>query len=125
MYFSSKFNALAKRKSPRWVLEGDIPACFDRISHEWLLRNIPMDKVVLKKFLKAGFMENGEKHQTTMGTPQGGTISPTIALMALSGLESKLRSGRVRQQKKEQINVIAYADDFVVTAASKEFLKRK
>ncbi len=119
------FNALAKRKSPRWVLEGDISACFDRISHEWLLRNIPMDKVVLKKFLKAGFMEHGEKHQTTMGTPQGGTISPTIALMALSGLESKLRSEKVRQQKKEQINVIAYADDFVVTAASKELLEEK
>jgi RNA-directed DNA polymerase len=119
------FNALAKRKSPRWVLEGDISACFDRISHEWLLWNIPMDKVVLKKFLKAGFMENGEKHQTTMGTCQGGTISPTIALMALSGLEGKLRCENIRQRKKEQINVIAYADDFVVTAASKELLERK
>ncbi len=64
------FNALEKRNSPRWVLEGDISACFDRISHEWLVRNIPMDKIVLWKFLKAGFMENGEKHQTTMGTPQ-------------------------------------------------------
>lgn len=119
------FTALAKKKSPRWVLEGDISACFDRISHEWLLRNIPMDKVVLKKFLKAGFMENGEKHQTTLGTPQGGTISPTIALMALSGLERRLRSEKAKQRDKEQINVIAYADDFVVTAASKELLEKK
>lgn len=119
------FNALAKKKSPRWILEGDISACFDRISHEWLLRNIPMDKVVLRKFLKAGFMENGAKHETTMGTCQGGTISPTIALMALSGLEGKLRSGKEKQRDKEQINVIAYADDFVVTAASKELLERK
>ena len=119
------FNVLAKKKSPRWVLEGDISACFDRISHEWLLRNIPMDKVVLKKFLKAGFMENGEKHQTTMGTCQGGTISPTIALMALSGIEGKLRSGKEKQRDKEQINVIAYADDFIVTAASKELLETK
>jgi len=119
------FIALAKRKSPRWVLEGDISACFDRISHEWLLRNIPMDKVVLKKFLKAGFMENGEKHPTTIGTPQGGTISTTIAVMALSGLEKKLRSENAKQRDKEQINVIAYADDFVVTAASKELLQEK
>ena len=119
------FIALAKRKSPRWVLEGDISACFDRISHDWLLKNIPMDKVVLRKFLKAGFMENGEQHPTTIGTPQGGTISTTIALMALSGLEAKLRSEKAKQRDKEQINVIAYADDFVVTAASKELLEEK
>ena len=119
------FKALAKRKSPRWVLEGDISACFDRISHEWLLRNIPMDKVILRKFLTAGFMENGEKHQTTRGTCQGGTISPTIALMALSGLEGKLRSEREKQRDKEQINIIAYADDFIITAASKELLETK
>ena len=55
------FIALAKRKSATWVLEGDISACFDRISHDWLLKNIPMDKVILRKFLKAGFMEKGEK----------------------------------------------------------------
>lgn len=119
------FTALAKRKSPRWVLEGDISACFDRISHDWLLKYIPMDKVVLRKFLTAGFMENGEKHPTVVGTPQGGTISTTIAVMALSGLETKLRSERIRQRKSEQINVIAYADDFVVTAASKELLEEK
>ena len=112
------FNALGKRKSPRWVLEGDISACFDRISHKWLLENIPMDKVVLRKFLKAGFMENGDKHPTELGVPQGGTISTTIAVMALSGLEAKLRSSKERQRCKEQINVIAYADDFVVTAAT-------
>jgi len=119
------FNALAKKMSPRWILEGDISACFDRISHEWLLRNIPMDKVVLKKFLKAGFMENGETHPTEIGTPQGGSISTTLAVMALSGLESKIRSKNERQRAKEKINVIAYADDFVVTAASKELLEEK
>ena len=84
-----------------------------------------MDKVVLREFLKADFMENGEKHPTTVGTPQGGTISTTIAVMALSGLEAKLRSEKKRQRCKEQINVIAYADDFVVTAASKELLEEK
>jgi RNA-directed DNA polymerase len=70
-------------------------------------------------------MENGDKHPTELGVPQGGTISTTIAVMALSGLEAKLRSGKERQRRKEQINVIAYADDFVVTAASKELLEEK
>ena len=119
------FLALAKRKSPRWILEGDISACFDKISHDWLLKNIQMDKVVLRKFLKAGFMENGEEHPTDLGVPQGGTISTTIAVMALSGLEAKLRSEKEKQRDKEQINVIAYADDFVVTAVSKELLEEK
>ncbi|WP_341790208.1 reverse transcriptase N-terminal domain-containing protein [Rickettsia endosymbiont of Polydrusus tereticollis] len=49
------FNALGKGKSAQWIFEGDINSCFDKISHQWLLENIPMDKQVLKKFLKAGF----------------------------------------------------------------------
>ncbi len=51
------FNTLSKPHSPEWVLEGDIKSCFDRISHDWLLAHIPMDKAMLKEWLKAGFME--------------------------------------------------------------------
>ncbi|WP_278503808.1 hypothetical protein, partial [Phocaeicola barnesiae] len=39
-------NILRKGYSPEWILEGDIKGCFDHISHEWLLANIPMDKEV-------------------------------------------------------------------------------
>jgi RNA-directed DNA polymerase len=55
-----------------WILEGDIKACFDRISHNWLLANIPTEKTILSKWLKAGFMEQGVLHPTEEGTPQGG-----------------------------------------------------
>ena len=41
--------ALAKRNSAQWILEGDIKGCFDNISHDWMLTNIPMDKVILRK----------------------------------------------------------------------------
>jgi RNA-directed DNA polymerase len=51
------FSVLGKKRSPQWILEGDIKACFDRISHEWLLAHIPMDKSMLRKWLKAGFMD--------------------------------------------------------------------
>ncbi len=119
------FKSLSKRHSAKWILEGDIKSCFDRISHDWLLQNIPMDKIILKKFLKAGFMEEGKRYPTEFGAAQGGTISPTLAVMALSGLEGKLRSIKRRQQHIEKINVIAYADDFVVTAASKTLLQGK
>ena len=42
------FCVLAKKASPEWIMEGDIKGCFDHISHEWLLNNIPMDKVMLR-----------------------------------------------------------------------------
>jgi RNA-directed DNA polymerase len=43
------FIALAKGKSPHWILEGDIKGCFDHISHEWMLKNVPTDQVILQK----------------------------------------------------------------------------
>ncbi|ELC8790574.1 hypothetical protein RJV04_005006 [Salmonella enterica] len=61
--------------SADWVLEGDIKGCFDNISHDWLLSNISMDKEVLRKWLKAVFMETGAYFQTEAGTPQGGLCS--------------------------------------------------
>ena len=62
-------------------------ACFDQISHEWLLANVPMDKAILRKWLKAGFMEKRVLYPTEEGTPQGGIISPVLANLALDGLE--------------------------------------
>src|SRR5277367_6113919 len=48
---------LSHRHGPQWILEGDIKACFDPASHEWLLRHVPMDRQMLGKWLKAGFLE--------------------------------------------------------------------
>jgi len=78
---------LCGSKGARWVLEGDITSCYDRISHDWLLSHVPMDKVTLKKWLKAGFLEEGVLFATTEGTPQGGIISPALANRTLDGLE--------------------------------------
>lgn len=119
------FNTLCRANSSNWILESDIKACFDRIDHNWLLGNIPMDKVILRKFLKAGFMENGQFYPTIAGTPQGGVCSPALAVMALSGLEGLIRNGNKKKRGKEQINMISYADDSVVTASSKELLNDK
>ena len=84
------FNALANKQSAEWILEGDIKGCFDNISHDWLIANIPMDKEILKKWLRAGFMDKGTLFPTEAGTPQGGIISPILANMALDGLEKLL-----------------------------------
>lgn len=84
------FVNLSRKSSAEWVLEGDIKGGFDNISHNWLLANIPLDKQVLGKWLKAGFMESGRLHPTEAGTPQGGIITPVLANMALDGLEAVL-----------------------------------
>jgi len=117
------FKVLSSRKSAAWVLEGDIRKCFDTISHSWLECNIPMDKIILRKFLKAGFMEHQQFYPSKMGCPQGSPISPALMLMALSGLERKLLPAKSYQKERDKINVIAYADDFIVTAATKEILE--
>lgn len=123
------FTALSRRTSPEWVLEGDIKGCFDHISHDWLIDHIPMDKSVLKQFLKAGFVFQNELFPTDEGTPQGGVISPILANMALDGMQKILsdrfhtnRLGKIdlRFKNAHKVNLVRYADDFIVTAATKE-----
>src|ERR1700720_1061948 len=77
--------------APQWILEGDIKSCFDRISHDWLLAHVPMDRAILQKWLKSGYMEKHVLHETTDGTPQGGIISPVLCNCALDGLERLLK----------------------------------
>ncbi|KGH14145.1 RNA-directed DNA polymerase, partial [Comamonas thiooxydans] len=117
----------SKRDSAQWVLEADIQGCFDHINHEWLVRHVPMNKTILLKWLKAGVVHQGRLSPTTEGTPQGGIISPTLANMCLNGLESGLIAylrGRfgVKKAAKLKVNVIRYADDFVITGSSQELL---
>lgn len=124
---AQNFICLAKKYSPGWVLEADIKGCFDHINHEWLVTNVPMDAGILRKWLKAGILYRGHYEPTEEGTPQGGIISPTLANMALDGLESGLKEhvyatlGYTKAQQAK-INVIRYADDFVVTGSSQEVL---
>lgn len=116
------FNVLARKHSATWILEGDIKSCFDRISHSWLREHIPMDKLILGKWLAAGYMEEGIVYPTEAGTPQGGIASPVLATMALDGLEAVAQRAVSRHQK---VNVVKYADDFIITGASQEVLEMK
>lgn len=114
----------------QWILEGDIQSCFDKISHGWLLAHVPMDRVILQKWLKSGYMEKHVLHESRDGTPQGGIISPALANCALDGLE-RLLQGKYPAGKrlkslggeKPCVNLVRYADDFVITSKSKELLQ--
>jgi RNA-directed DNA polymerase len=114
------FLALKGRYSARWILDADIKACFDWINHDWLLENIPMDNLILRQWLKSGFVQQKKLFPTTNGTPQGGVASPTLANMTLDGLEKTVKAVSSRRDK---VNFIRYADDFIVTATSKDHLE--
>jgi RNA-directed DNA polymerase len=120
------YKVLGRGHSATWVLEGDIKSCFDRISHDWLLTHIPLDKVILRKWLRAGYLERNVFFATTEGTPQGGILSPTLANRALDGLEERLRQrfGATRgQRSRNKVHLVRYADDFIITGTSRPFLR--
>jgi len=120
------FICLAKRDSAQWVLEADIAGCFDTISHQWLIDNIPMDTPILRKWLKAGFVFNNELFPTVSGTPQGGIISPGLANMCLDGLERALATAFPQaKQRGLKMHMVRYADDMVITGNSRELLENE
>ena len=125
------FNTLCRGCSAQWVQEGDIKGCFDHISHEWMLKYVPTDKAVLHQWLKAGYVENRNLFPTEAGTPQGGIISPTLANMTLDGLETWLTRHFPREKWTDgkrwcpKVNLVRYADDFIITGDSKELLENE
>lgn len=122
------FCVLSRKDSAPWVLEGDIRGCFVNISHTWMLDHIPTDKEVLKRWLKAGYMENRMLFPTEAGTPQGGIISPTLANLTLDGLgrllKETFRPRKIRGKLfNPKVNFVRSADDFIITGCSKELLE--
>ncbi len=116
------FKALCRQRSPQWILEADIKGCFDNIQHQWMLQNVLMEKGILRKWLKAGYIEKRQLFPTESGTPQGGVCSPTLMNFTLNGLEKVLKS---KFKVKDKLNLVRYADDFIITGNSKEFLEKE
>ncbi len=119
------FRCLAQKLGAKWIYEADIKGCFDNISHEWLLENIPMDKQILRKWLKSGYIEKQKKYPTKTGTPQGGIISPTLMNLTMDGMETLIRKRFPKWKPGHKVNFIRYADDFIITAASREIIENE
>jgi RNA-directed DNA polymerase len=117
----------------QWVLEADIKACFDEISHSALMDRLRVrikDKrtcALVKAFLKSGVMTGiGEREKTSAGTPQGGILSPLLANIALSALDDYFdqqwqqeMGNRLQREKRIRRRLgnwklIRYADDFAL-----------
>ncbi|MBR1936320.1 MAG: reverse transcriptase N-terminal domain-containing protein [Bacilli bacterium] len=112
---------LKERNAPEWFLICDIKSYYDTISHDWLLRNIPMNKNVLKEFIKAGIVFNNEIFPNDMGISLGSNISTIIGNMTLDGIQKLMYD----QQDSENIDywdgyTIRFADDILISARTKE-----
>jgi len=120
-----------------WVIEGDVEACFDEISHR-SIRRIVREKVMdnkflelIRRFLKAGVEDEGIVEPTEKGVPQGGVISPLLANAVLNKLDWFLHSKgthddamvRAAYHRQPNIRFVRYADDWCVfiTRASKRY----
>jgi RNA-directed DNA polymerase len=135
--------------SPRtyeWIVEGDIKACFDEISHPALMglvrARIGDNRVLalVKAFLKAGVLgEDRLLRETTTGTPQGGILSPLLSNVALSVLDEHIdqapggpRTGKAERARRRRhglpnYRLVRYADDWCLmikgTKANAEVLR--
>jgi RNA-directed DNA polymerase len=115
------FKVLRQQTSATWILEGDIQGFFDHIAFSWIEEHTPMNKRILAKWLRCGFIDHGALYPTTAGVPQGGIISPVISNLVLDGLEAIVQ-GSSWQRSVHNINYVRWADDFLVTATSRQVL---
>jgi RNA-directed DNA polymerase len=103
-----------------WILDADIRSFFDAVSHEWLLRFVEHrigDRRVIRlirKWLKAGVMEDGQVMATEMGTPQGAVASPLLANIYLHYVFDQWAKRWRRREATGDMIVVRYADDIVV-----------
>jgi RNA-directed DNA polymerase len=105
----------------KYVLDADIKGFFDNIPHAVIMAGLAAEVAdgnilrIVERFLKAGVMEDGALSPTSMGTPQGGVISPLLANIALNNLDWQLQNADFR--------FVRYADDFVVLCESEAKVK--
>ena len=109
-----------ERKKVSWVLDADIRGFFDAIDHEWLVKFIEhriADRRVIrhvKKWLRAGVLEDGERRRVECGTPQGGSISPLLANIYLHYVLDLWVDWWRRTQTRNDVIIVRYSDDFII-----------
>jgi RNA-directed DNA polymerase len=115
----SRLNHLIVRERTQWLVEADIKGFFDHVHHEHLLRFVE-HRIgdsnllrVIRRFLKAGILEDGVFSATLEGTPQGGLVSPVLANIYLHYVLDLWFEKRFAKGCKGKAYLVRYADDFV------------
>lgn len=120
-----KIFRLTARSTARrtWVLDADLAGAFDRIDHDRLMDAIAGFPAAgaIRRWLKAGVMQDGQFTPTEEGTPQGGVISPLLLNIALHGMGAAIGDlDTLSEKQRAQVPLLVrYADDFVVFCTSK------
>ena len=116
-------------KPINYIVEVDIKGFFDNVNHYWLQRCLE-EKIVdrnllwlVRKFLKAGVVEDGKQLATDVGTPQGGVISPLLANIYLHYVLDLWFKKEIKSQARGHMELIRYCDDFVVCCESEKDAK--
>lgn len=125
------FKKLAPANGRTWIFEGDFRSCFDHLSHEFIMKQLGCFpyRAVIRRWLKAGYVDNGVFHETQEGSPQGALCSPLLANIALHGMEEELgityyrriskRDGVIHEIKSSHA-LVRYADDFIILCRTRE-----
>jgi len=112
-------NQYIEKRAVSYIVDVDIKGFFDNVDHKWVLEFLKLRIAdpnllrIISRFLKGGYMEEGKKHKTDNGTPQGGVISPILANVYLHYVLDLWFEKVVRKQCKGQAYIVRYADDFV------------
>ena len=108
------------KRPVRYVIEADIKGFFDNVSHDWLLKMLgvrikdPSFLLLIRRFLKAGYIEEGRLVRTEQGTPQGGNLSPMLANIFLHYVLDLWFEKRIKPQMAGEVYLVRYADDFLI-----------
>jgi group II intron reverse transcriptase/maturase len=119
-----------ERRKVNWVLDADIRGFFDSMDHEWVMRFVEhriADRRVqrhIRKWLKAGVLEDGAWRETEEGVPQGGSISPLLANLYLHHALDQWVDWWRRHQARGEVIVVRFADDFIVGFQYKDDAER-
>jgi group II intron reverse transcriptase/maturase len=121
----AKLNSVIMEHPANYVIDADIKGFFDNVNHEWMMeclkqRIADMSLLrLIKRFLISGYVEEGKHHAVDKGTPQGGVISPMLANIYLHYILDLWMTKVVKKQVGGYVEMIRYADDFVICVQSK------
>jgi len=126
----NQLDKVVMTKGINYIVEVDIKKFFDEVKHYWLIRGVeervkdPNFLWLIRKFLKAGIMEEGKYSKSTEGTPQGGNISPILANIYLHYVLDEWFEYIYKKRAKKYVQLIRYCDDLVVACQEKEDAER-
>jgi group II intron reverse transcriptase/maturase len=125
-----KLSDIIHKQPINHIIDADIKGFFDNVNHDWLMKFVevrisdPNFLRLIKRFLKNGYMEEGRRHDTDTGTPQGGIVSPILANIYLHYALDLWVDRAVRPNCRGTVEIVRYADDFVICVQFKDEAER-